>query len=471
MPKPAGHPQPYHVVPGPFPDKRILLISYHAPPSNEVGALRWAGMAPHFHERGWGFDILARDPAGLRNRNEALLATLPPGTRLFGIPDDLPAFDRIVDGLVGIRRRVRARLNISAPPTAGAELASDSAQRPFTRRRVVDAFHAWREYVGGERWARRAAKAGRRIFVPRVHRWVVSTAPPQMSHEGGRLLSKWTGLPFIADFRDAWRFSEWVSLGPVWLQLAARYEMHVVAQSTIVVANVEPVRTIMQQAYPNSRVITITNGVDEGTIPAPTAQRKFIIGYPGGIYLGRDPAPLFEAVGMMVRELNLCPEDLGLEFMGFFESQIEARLRQLATIHGIEAFVAVHPGRPRQEALKFMTTCAVLVALQQGSDLAIPAKLFEYMRFPCWLLVVAGRNSATAQLLAGTTALVHKPEDTTGIRSSLTVRFHEFRSGVRPAPLGDQERFSRRFQAGLLLESMEAAGKLARQGTSGADTF
>jgi glycosyltransferase involved in cell wall biosynthesis len=451
----GGHPVPYHVVPGPAPDKRILLISYHAPPSNEVGALRWAGMAPHFAARGWGFDILALDPAALRSRNESLLGALPPGTRLFGIPDDLPAFDRVVDRVVDLRRRVRAGLKVSVPPPAGAELASDSTRRPLTRRSVVNAFHAWREYAVGARWARRAAKAGRGIFVPGVHRWVASTAPPQMSHEGGRLLSVWTGLPFLADFRDPWRFSEWVSLGPAWLRLAERYEVPVVAQSTLTVVNVEPVRRIMQEAYPNARVVTITNGVDEAPIPAAPSGRRFIIGYPGGIYLGRDPAPVFEAVGMMVRELDLRPEQLGLEFMGFFEPHVEARLVQLAAAHGIEPFVAVHPGRPRPEALQFMTTCAVLVALQQGSDLAIPAKLFEYMRYPAWLLVVAGRESATAQLLAGTTALVHDPADTAGIRAALTARFHEFQSGTRPQPLGDEERFSRRFQTGLLLEAME----------------
>jgi hypothetical protein len=451
----GGHLVPYHVVPGPAPDKRILLISYHAPPSNEVGALRWAGMAPHLAARGWGVDILALDPAALRSRNVALLGALPPGTRLFGIPDELPAFDRVVDRVVDLRRRVRAGLKVSVPPPAGAELASDSTRRPLTRRSVVNAFHAWREYAVGARWARRAAEAGRRIFVPGVHRWVASTAPPQMSHEGGRLLSVWTGLPFLADFRDPWRFSEWVSLGPAWLRLAERYEVPVVAQTTLTVVNVEPVRRIMQQAYPNARVVTITNGVDEAPIPAPPSGRRFIIGYPGGIYLGRDPAPVFEAVGMMVRELGLRPEQLGLEFMGFFEPHVEARLGQLAAAHGIEPFVAVHPGRPRPEALQFMTTCAVLVALQQGSDLAIPAKLFEYMRYPAWLLVVAGRDSATAQLLAGTTALVHDPADTAGIQAALTARFHEFQSGGRAAPLGNEERFTRRFQASLLLEAME----------------
>lgn len=453
----AESPVPYHVVPGPVAPKRILLISYHAPPSNAVGALRWTGMARHFATHGWGFDILALDPAALSSRSEALLGDLPPGTRLFGVPEGPPPLDRFVDGLVRVRQRFRTRLRIEAPSKSGA-VPVDAASGPrMSRRAALDAFNAWREYVIGGQWGRRAAAAGRRIFDPRLHHWVASSGPPHMSHEGGRLLAAWTGLPWIADFRDPWRFSEWVSLGPTWLRLAAKYEARVVRNSTLTLTNVEPVRSLMQRAYPTARIITITNGVDEGLVAPPPASDRFIIGYPGAIYLGRDPEPLVDAVGRLVRDLGLTAADLGLEFMGFFEPHLQERLRRLGERHGVTPFLAVHEGRPRTEAHEFMRTCSVLVALQQGSDLAIPAKMFEYMRFPSWLLVIAGKHSATADLLAGTTADVHQPEDVAGMQGALARRYQEFRSTGRPAPLGVQERFGRRLQVERLLDAMEAA--------------
>ena len=455
----AGLPLPYYVAPGPASPNRILLISYHAPPSNEVGALRWAGMAGHLATRGWGLDIIAVDPVALPNRSDAQLQTLPPGTRLYGVPDPAPVLDRVVDGAARLRQRIRRKLHITAPAPAGAVLAAPAVQRGWSVRDGMNAFHAWREYVGGGRWARRAAEVGRRIFDERVHRWVASSGPPQMSHEGGRLLSVWTGLPFIADFRDPWRFSEWVSLGPAWLRFAERYEPRVVARSALTIVNVEPVRLVMQRAYPDARIVTITNGVDEGPALEPDPTRKFIIGYAGGLYLGRDPEPLFEAVGGMVRELDLTPADLGLEFMGFFDSHLQTRLRGLAAKHRVESYLAIHPGQPRAQAQEFMRGCAVLVALQQGSDLAIPAKLFEFLRFPSWLLILAGPRSATAELLAGTDADVYDSPDVLGIQTALAARFRMFREGGRPRPLGSQERFSRRFQAGLLVEAMDAAGR------------
>lgn len=458
-----ARPSPYHVVEGAASDKRILLISHHAPPSNEVGALRWARMARLFAERGWGFDILAADPSSLTNRNDELMGGLPAGTRLFGIPRTRPRLDRFVGGLARGRRWVQESLIGAAPRHDGADTGL-APRRQDGWHRVLNAFHAWREIAEEGAWARAAAEAGRQLFDPAVHRWIVSSGPPHMSHEGGRLLSVWTGLPLVTDFRDAWRFQEWVPLGPAWIRLAARHEARVVRQSTLVVANVEPVRVLMQQAYPDARVITVTNGIDEERVAPAAPAGKFIIGYPGTIYVGRDPTPLFRAMAGLVASHGLSPENIGLEFMGHSGPAVERWLRELAGEHGLEKFLAIHPGAPRPAALEFMSRCAALVAFQQGSDLAVPAKIFEYMQFSAWLLVLAGPKSATAELLRGTHAEVVDPEGTARLQAILAARYEAFRAGERPTALVTQERFSRRHQAGRLLDAIEALQPLDSTG-------
>ena len=456
-------PTPYHVVPGPFSTKRILLISYHAPPSNEVGAMRWAGMARRFAEHGWGFDILALDPAAVGNTDAAALDRLPPGTRLYGIPRTTRTLDRAVDGFVEIRRRVKAMV-FGPPSLLEEEEIGALRQHPSAWRRLVNSFHARREYLADGDWARAAARVGLQLHDPKRHQWVISSGPPHMSHEGGRLLSMSTGLPLIADFRDAWRFQEWVPLGPTWAQLAARHEARVVRQSTLVVANVEPVRELMQRAYPEARIVTITNGVDDVAVPAPNHGDRFIIGYPGTIYVGRDPTPLFQAVAQMVESERLTPEQVGLEFMGHSGPAVEEWLRRLAEEHGLGDFLLIRAGGPRPRALEFMATCAVLVAFQQGSDLAVPAKIFEYMKFAAWLVVLATAGSATGELLAGTEAAVVDPGNIPALAGILSARYRAFSDGRRPVPLGGEARFGRRFQADRLLDSMNAATEGARPG-------
>ena len=56
----------------------------------------------------------------------------------------------------------------------------------------------------------------------------------------------------------------------------------------------------------------------------------------------------------------------------------------------------------------------------------VPAKLFEYVRFDSWLLVLAEPRSATAQLFRGTTADVVAPNDVDGMADVIERRYLEF---------------------------------------------
>lgn len=448
-------PVPYHVVPGPAASQRIILISYHAPPSAEVGAQRWAGMARYFAEAGWGLDVIGLDPAGLRNRSPEQLDLLPQGTRLYGVADPLPPLDQALQSVLSARRRMKGWMRVEhaswRPPLLRQEDVTPGAGSSDS---IVTSYFAWREHARSRRWARRAVDLGHRVHQPGVHQWVVTSGPPHMAHEAGRLLARSLGLPLATDFRDPWRFSEWFH-GPAWQRRAQRAEPRVIAESTLVVVNVERVRAIMQEAYPGARIVTVTNGVDEGAVPeSPQAPGRFVIGSAGTIYLARDPAPLFEAVADLVTRRALGPDQLGLEFKGFFDETVLGRLRSLAASHGLEQHLGIHPGGTRADAARFMASCAVLVALQQGSDAAVPAKVFDYMRYPAKLLVVANPDSAVGDLLAGTSASVCAGTDTAGIRSALEEAFERHRAGRSYPPLAAEARFTRRYQAEHLIRAM-----------------
>lgn len=446
---------PYYSAPGVGPDKRIILISYHAPPSNAVGSRRWVGMAKHFQARGWGFDIIAVDPSQLESRNDASLAELPAGTRLFAVPEDVALTDRALRILVLIRRRIRYLVGRPSKERQESD-GSLAHDRPPSTWRAIDDFHLGRALAAESRWAKKAVGLGRRLVDPSVHRWVISSGPPHMAHEAARQISRLTGLPFVADFRDPWRLHTWESTRGTWHRRVTEVETRVVRESSLTLTNTDAVRSLMRGAYPTANIITITNGIDEEATPLRVQGSRFLIGYLGSIYFGRDPAPLFEAVARLVEEFTLSPDDIGLEFMGYFDPEVTNRLLAMAAANAIEPYVTVHQGRSRPEAMEFMSSCSVLVALQQGTDFAIPAKLYEIMMFPAWLLVIAGLHGATARLLEGTSADVLAPGDHVGIHLALRRHFEEFRNGRLPAPIGSQERFSRRYQASLLLDAMTA---------------
>jgi len=96
-------------------------------------------------------------------------------------------------------------------------------------------------------------------------------------------------------------------------------------------------------------------------------------------------------------------------------------------------------------------------ATPEPASLAVPSKLFEYMSFEAWLLVLSAPGTPSAVLMADTDAAVVSPGpgDVERIREVLERWYAAFWAGVRPTLLPQRERFSRRAQARTLADALE----------------
>ena len=97
----------------------------------------------------------------------------------------------------------------------------------------------------------------------------------------------------------------------------------------------------------------------------------------------------------------------------------------------------------------------MLLNLPQSLHLAIPSKVYDYMRFPAWVLSLSEADSATAWLLGQVRGRVVAPYDVDGIARVLRECIEQHCRGVRPAPLTRDPRFSRRAQAERLFTAIE----------------
>jgi hypothetical protein len=448
---------------------RLLLISYHFPPDTTIGARRWEKLAHAVTERGWGLDVITHAPD--EEIGDAL-DSLPPGVRVFGVPDPTLGVERVEHMLWRVYRAVwpNRRLDASAaragasrqPRALRARPASidRSDIRPSVRTRdLLRTYWAWVDFTHGARWAQCAAAVAKRIAQSGVHEAVITSGPPHMSHEAGRLASIATGLPFVMDMRDPWslqrRLPESMA-SPLWYRLAERHERTCIEQAALVVANTEPARAILAALHPDarSRIITVMNGSDDEPLPPRRDRGRFVIGYAGTIYLDRDPQCLFRAVARVVAAEGLSPAQFGIEILGPFTADERAWVLGLADQEGIADFVTVEPLRPHRAALEFLAGAIMLVTFAGYNLVAIPAKVFEYVRFDAWLLALSEPGSATAQLLQGTSADVVAPFDVEAIAAAITVRYHEYVAGVRPTRVARDDRFSRRAQARILLDAI-----------------
>ncbi len=451
---------------------RLLLIAYHFAPGQSAGALRWQKLVTHGAARGWAFDVITLDPASFDSADPSGLAELPAGTRVFAVRSPRLPIEHLEHAVWKVYRWARP-LKQSGENAAPASNDTQSigtgsfhrdqvAFQPSVIRSWMRANNAWIEYARTRSWARRAATLGRRLASQGTHRAVVSSGPPHMAHEGARELSQETGLPLVIDLRDPWSLYERLPrslASPLWYRLAARYEPLAVRQAALIVMNTEPARRAMASRYPdqNDRIIVAANGFDDDEpLPRPVRDGRFLIGFAGSVYLDRTPKLLFEAAGRVVRELGLSPADFGIELMGHHITGDEGRpIRDMAERAGIEHFVQLHPPGTRQQAAEFLARGAMLVNLPQDSHLAIPSKVFQYMRYDAWLLALARRDSATELLLRETEADVVSPDDVEGLTELLRIRYADHRAGRRPEPIAREVRFGRSAQAELLFDALE----------------
>jgi glycosyltransferase involved in cell wall biosynthesis len=451
-------------------DRRLLVISYHFPPDRAVGAKRWEKFAHFAAERGWGLDVFMRGDVKAVEA-ESARRSLPSGIRAFAVAVPVLRRERAENALW---QTIKGRRQPTDESAANApQAAAPRVQRPssvprselrwalHTPRGWMRAYWAALDFARIRAWGDEVIGAVSEVFDPGVHRAVVTSGPPFMSHDVGRRLSERYRIPFIMDMRDPWSHVERLAEGiasPAWTRLATRYESLAVKGAALIVANTEVARRQLAASYPSraADVMTVTNGADDEELPPQRRGGRFAIAHAGTLYLDRDPRALFQAAAQVIRKLSLSPEDLTLEFIGDLEAVGGFPIEEVAREEGISSYVRTGPSRPHREAIEFMAQATMLVTMSGTNMAAIPAKTFECVRFPAWILALSAPDSATDLLLRGTEADLAAPGDTARIAEIIEKRYREHLAGVLPEPVGRDSRFSRAHQAAALFDALES---------------
>lgn len=445
-------------LPAPAAARRILLISNAFPPDPEVGGLRWQKMAQQFGEHGWAFDVLTRDFRSSSRLDHARLESLPPGTRVFCVPAGLPLVLRIQQRILATWRGMRGR-DQSTTTTEQGE-GTPAARKPRQPRALMRAYFAWVAFLRDAQWADAVASAGSQLASREVYCVVISSGPPHMAHEGARRVARASGIPHMVDMRDPWSLVQRVHAdleSPVWYALARRFERRVVREAALVIMNTERSRDAMRATYPtlSDKIEAVRNGCDDEALPPSSKRSRFSIRFAGSIYMDRDPRLVFRAASRVIADLGLQPSQFAIEFIGDVDRFAGTPTMQIAREEGIERYVTLGGLVARQAALEFLAGASVLLSLPQDSDFAIPAKIYEYLRFDAWLLILAHKESATEQLLRDVDADVLEPDDVEGIASAIRRRYEQFCRGESPRAAGGDGRFDRRLQAEKLMRLVD----------------
>jgi glycosyltransferase involved in cell wall biosynthesis len=288
-----------------------------------------------------------------------------------------------------------------------------------------------------------------------------STFPIATAHLIAWTLSRWSGLPWVADFRDSMT-EEGFPSDPMVRRAYRCIERQTVENCSAAVFTTPGARVMYARRYPElppERWRVIPNGYDEENFSraesAPAADsspaRRLTLVHSGLLYPSeRDPRPFFEALSALKRSGRIAASDLSVVLRA---SGHDALYAGLIANYGIADLVELAPALPYQAALEEMLSADGLLLFQAANcNHQIPAKIYEYLRAMRPIFALTDPGGDTAGLLKSLEIRsLAKLDDA----ADISLRLMEFLDAVRrkTCPIADRKQvmsFSRRRLSGDL---------------------
>ena len=331
-------------------EKRVTMVAFHFPPqSGSSGLLRTLNFTKYLPENGWETTVLTALPQAYTRTSSELVSEIPARCQV------------IRAGALDVARDLSfcgKYLSVMALP---------------------DRWASW--CWGGVRqgWKHIRSVSGETDVI-----W--STYPIPSAHLIASVLARWTGKPWVADFRDPMTSSGERLYGLkrwVW----ARIESHVVHAADRCVFTTDAAAELHALRYPHLRhkFKVVSNGYDEEAFSKLRPQRTgvrsdtLLLLHSGVIYpQERDPSAFFSAVNALLDKGVLQRDRLCVRFRA---SGQEKRLEEMAKAHGLADVFDAAPPLPYGEAVSEMMGADLLLLFQgRQFNAQVPAKAYEYIR-------------------------------------------------------------------------------------------
>lgn len=366
--------------------RRVLLITFQYPPSQDIGAVRPKGLAKYLPRFGWEPVVLVpKLPTGNRP---------PQGVIETGYRDVVASFKAKIG--LDPNRGMQQQLDLKTSSQPGVVLPHGKL---ITWARTIVSYP---DKTKG--WIPFAVQAIQDLAKTDRMDAILSTSPPITVNLIGTRAKTILHCPWAADFRDPWSDDGTPTRG---LQLLARnLEKRTLRAADALITVSNPWAESLRRRYPGKLVGCATNGFDPDEYPTEASELSshFSITYTGDLYQGkRDPSLLFEVLAEMIAEGAVQPGDLELNFFGSSDQWLPA----LASRFGLSNVLRVHGFVPRTESLRHQRESQILLLLGRNvpSDAGCYAgKLFEYLASRRPILALGGLPGVTGQLLEETGA-------------------------------------------------------------------
>jgi glycosyltransferase involved in cell wall biosynthesis len=418
-------------------DRSALIVAHTFAPSSLIGTMRTLRLVRRLHAQGWRVTVLTASPSTYTADTPVdpdLLQRVPPGVRLLQVP--------VVRGLTRLTAAFRQRPSVTvAAPSSQGPVTARPKSRSLVRQAydVVDELTSIPDKEAG--WIVPALAKGL-WHLSRVGTDVIySSAPPWTGQVVALGLARATGLPWVADFRDPWARAPWRETQPARIRRASAWlEPRVVARANAMLFATRNNREEYVRHYGDplaAKSYVVTNGCDPeefAHLPRSAASGRFVLMHAGTLYGARNPVALFRAIANAIRGGRIDRDAFRLRLIGQASSAMDD-LPSAAASLGLADVVEFVPRLRRAEILREMAAASCLLALQPGTTVSVPGKLYEYLAIGRPILAIAEEGETADLVRASGLGKAVLPHDEAAIEDALVELMKESTREVsRPSP-------------------------------------
>jgi hypothetical protein len=389
--------------------KKILLISYHFPPSTAVGGLRASNFAKYLPSFDWIPHVLTledhylsapdwerlKDLEAIRIIKAGQLPTLRDAYLLAK-----KNYNRI------LKRNSKPQKKLEMPNSSWITRSNRETLSGKMKRYLSSLFLNFPDLENG--WIIPAVfQAVREIRNEKINCFLTSL-PPYSVHLVGILVKMMTGVKWVADFRDPWMTGRIKFLGcALSNRIESWLEREVIRKADLVIFNVQQLRDVYKNKYANepaSKFIYIPNSIDHGTFSQVKSFRKyekFTLSYIGNLYWDRSPEPIFEALSQLIREGKADPEEVRIKLVGGCKYVKGDLITEIIHAYDLDQVVEVSEAVPYYNALEIIRQSHLALLFAPNQPLQIPGKVYDYIGVGVKILAIA-EKSASADLIQST---------------------------------------------------------------------
>ncbi len=412
--------------------KRALMVAFHFPPqAGSSGIQRTLNFVKHLPKSGWQSSLLTVHPRAYVEQRNDQVASIPQQTRL-----------------------------IRAQALDAAKHLSLFGKYPSLLA-LPDRWSSW--------WLP-AVWAGMREIRRQRPALIWSTYPISTAHLIGGTLSRLSGLPWVADFRDP-MVSEGYPSHPLQRWMWKRLEARVMRGAARCIFTTERAAQAYRVRYPDAahKCTVIENGYDEEAFEGNQARRpevaddQLLLLHSGIIYpKDRDPTAFFSAIASLVDAGKISRKKLKIRFRA---PQHENEVAALVDRHGLQDMVDIVPPIPYRDAIAEMLGADLLLVFQGNNfNTQIPAKMYEYLRAGRCIMGLVDPTGDTAAQLRKFKAVelvdIQSPQEIAkGLQRWMESLESSLTRQALMANVRDIQIYSRQAQALSLSESLNSVSK------------